>query len=129
MTKKLELKLRPGKCLFLYHYQVHPVFGFLNARIQTWFPFSIQVCMNGREWLARQMGRAEIHRCGVSAGARVAAVVPATGALRDNHAGEHRRGRLKFVAERQKSQVSSTESDVPSVAVTGRMMSVVRLSR
>jgi hypothetical protein len=31
MTKKLELKLRPGKCLFLYHYQVHPVFGFLNA--------------------------------------------------------------------------------------------------
>lgn len=55
MTKKLELKLRPGKCLFLYHYQVHPVFGFLNARIQTWFPFSIQICLNGREWLARQM--------------------------------------------------------------------------
>ncbi len=24
MAKKLELKLRPGKCLFLYHYQVHP---------------------------------------------------------------------------------------------------------
>jgi hypothetical protein len=55
MTKKLELKLRPGKCLFLYHYQVHPVFGFLNARIQTWFAFSIQICLNGREWLARQM--------------------------------------------------------------------------
>jgi hypothetical protein len=55
MTKKLELKLRPGKCLFFYHYQIHPVFGFLNARIQTWFPFSIQICMNGREWLARQM--------------------------------------------------------------------------
>jgi hypothetical protein len=54
MTKKLELKLRPGKCLFLYHYQVHPVFGFLNARIQTWFPFSIQICLNGREWLARR---------------------------------------------------------------------------
>ena len=29
--------------------------GFLNARIQTWFPFSIQICLNGREWLARQM--------------------------------------------------------------------------
>src|SRR6266704_1005336 len=55
MTKKLELKLRPGKCLFLYHYSVHPVFGFLNARIQTWFPFSIQICLNGREWLAHQM--------------------------------------------------------------------------
>ena len=55
MTKKLELQLRSGKCLFLYHYQIHPVFGFLNARIQTWFPFSIQICLNGREWLARQM--------------------------------------------------------------------------
>jgi hypothetical protein len=55
MTKKLELRLAPGKCLFLYHYQIHPVFGFLNARIQTWFPFSIQICLNGREWLARQM--------------------------------------------------------------------------
>jgi len=54
-TKKLELQLRSGKCLFLYHYQIHPVFGFLNARIQTWFPFSIQICINGREWLARQM--------------------------------------------------------------------------
>src|SRR5438128_1690463 len=34
------------------------------------------------------------HRCGVSAGGSVAAVVPATGALRDNHAGEHRRAAL-----------------------------------
>jgi len=55
LRKRLELQLRPGKCLFLYHYQIHPVFGFLNARIQTWFPFSIQICLNGREWLARQM--------------------------------------------------------------------------
>ena len=54
-NKRLELQLRPGKCLFLYHYQIHPIFGFLNARIQTWFPFSIQICLNGREWLARQM--------------------------------------------------------------------------
>jgi hypothetical protein len=27
----------------------------MNARIQTWFPFPIQICLNGREWLARQM--------------------------------------------------------------------------
>jgi len=27
----------------------------MNARIQSWFPFSIQICLNGREWLARQM--------------------------------------------------------------------------
>jgi hypothetical protein len=29
----------------------------MNARIQTWFPFSVQVCLNGREWLARQLAR------------------------------------------------------------------------
>jgi len=54
-TKKLELVSRLRKCLFLYHYSIHPVFGFMNARIQTWFPFPVQVCLNGREWLARQM--------------------------------------------------------------------------
>jgi hypothetical protein len=53
--KKLELVARERKCLFLYHYWFDPVFGFMNARIQTWFPFAIQVCLNGREWLARQM--------------------------------------------------------------------------
>ena len=37
-TKHLQLQPRVRKCLFLYHYVVHPVFGFLNARIQTWFP-------------------------------------------------------------------------------------------
>ena len=54
-SKKLELEPRYRKCLFLYHYWMHPVFGFMNARIQTWFPFPIQICLNGREWLARQM--------------------------------------------------------------------------
>ncbi len=56
-TKKLELQPRWRKCLFLYHYWIDPVFGFMHARIQSWFPFSIQVCLNGREWLARQMDR------------------------------------------------------------------------
>jgi len=54
-TKKLELVSRLRKCLFLYHYAIHPAFGFMNARIQTWFPFPLQICLNGREWLARQM--------------------------------------------------------------------------
>src|ERR1700752_1513118 len=54
-TRKLELVTRMRKCLFLYSYWMHREFGFLSARIQSWFPFSIQVCLNGREWLARQM--------------------------------------------------------------------------
>ena len=58
--KKLELVMRPRKCLFLYHYLIHPRFGFMNARIQSWFPFNIQICINGREWLAKEMDRAQI---------------------------------------------------------------------
>jgi hypothetical protein len=54
-TRNLRLQPQQRKCLFLYHYQIHPTFGFMHARIQTWFPFSIQVCINGREWLARMM--------------------------------------------------------------------------
>ena len=53
--KKLQIVGRIRQCTFLYHYLIHPEFGFMNARIQTWFPFSIQICINGREWLARQM--------------------------------------------------------------------------
>jgi len=56
--KLLQLRLRLRKCKFLYHYWIDPQFGFMSARIQTWFPFSIQVCMNGREWLAHRMDEA-----------------------------------------------------------------------
>ena len=55
--RRLELVSRTRKCLFVYQYWMHPEFGFLNARIQTWFPFAVQICLNGREWLARQMDR------------------------------------------------------------------------
>lgn len=54
-TMRLELVSRPRKCQHLYQYQIHPEFGFMHARIQTWFPFNVQVCINGREWLSRQM--------------------------------------------------------------------------
>jgi hypothetical protein len=56
--KRLEILYRERKCIHLYHYQIHPVFGFMHARIQTWFPFRVYVCLNGREWLARQMDHA-----------------------------------------------------------------------
>ena len=56
-SKQLELRLCVRKCLFLYHYWIDPVFGWMNARIQTWFPFPVQICMNGREWLGTRMRR------------------------------------------------------------------------
>jgi hypothetical protein len=49
------LRLVDGKCEHLYHYYLHPRFGFCNARIQTWFPFNVQICLNGREWLVWQL--------------------------------------------------------------------------
>src|SRR3989442_5694292 len=54
-TKMLEPNLEFGKCLHLYFYVQHPRFGLLHLRLQTWFPFLIHVCLNGHEWLARQM--------------------------------------------------------------------------
>ena len=54
-TKRLELKPRERKCLHYYQYRIDPVFGFMGARIQTWFPFSIQITLNGREWLRRRL--------------------------------------------------------------------------
>jgi len=59
-AKHIELVARHRKCLYLYHYHNDARLGFMHARIQTWFPFSIQVCVNGREWLARQMDTASL---------------------------------------------------------------------
>lgn len=54
-TRKLELQLDWGKCLHYYFYQEHPQFGLMHLRLQTWFPFLINICLNRRQWLARQM--------------------------------------------------------------------------
>ena len=62
-TKEIHLVLEMRKCLFFYHYFFHPIFGFMHARVQSWFPFTIDFCLNGREWLARQMDRAGIGYC------------------------------------------------------------------
>ncbi len=59
-AKLLRLQPRRRKCLHIYQYGIHPVFGFMNARIQTWFPFNVQVCINGREWLARDLVKAGV---------------------------------------------------------------------
>jgi hypothetical protein len=59
-TKHLELKLNWGKCIHLYFYFLHQRMGFLHLRLQTWFPFLVQICFNGREWLSRQLDAAAI---------------------------------------------------------------------
>lgn len=59
-TKEIHLALEMRKCLFFYHYFFHPIFGFMHARVQSWFPFTVDFCLNGREWLARQLDRTGI---------------------------------------------------------------------
>jgi len=56
--KRLRLVVRVRKCLFVYHYFIHPVVGWGYVRLQTWFPFHLQVGLNGRTWLGRQMDAA-----------------------------------------------------------------------
>lgn len=53
--KKLVLRHEHMKCLHSYFYLIDPQLGFMHLRLQTWFPFTMHVCINGREWLARQM--------------------------------------------------------------------------
>jgi hypothetical protein len=56
-SKKLVLERALRKCLHLYHYWMDKDFGLMHGRVMTWLPFTIQVCVNGRLWLARQLDR------------------------------------------------------------------------
>ena len=59
-TKKLEVRAEPGKCLHYYHYYLDPKYGLRYTRLQSWFPFTMHIGMNGREWLARQLSQAGV---------------------------------------------------------------------
>jgi hypothetical protein len=39
----------------LYFYSLDPQLGLIYIRLTTWFPFTIQVYVNGHSWLAREM--------------------------------------------------------------------------
>jgi hypothetical protein len=51
------IRPRLRKCLHLYFYVMDRELGFIHIRLQTWFPFQIQIYMNGHEYLARQLER------------------------------------------------------------------------
>lgn len=56
-ARRQYIRYGPGKCLHYYFYYMHPELGLMHARLQTWFPFTMHVCINGREWLARTLDR------------------------------------------------------------------------
>src|SRR3954451_12570482 len=55
---RLVFTHRPQRVL--YYYFLHPQFGLRHVRVQTWFPFTTQVYVNGHDWLARQLQDAGI---------------------------------------------------------------------
>ena len=59
-TGHIEVESSLRKCTHYYSYWIDPQWGFCHVRMQTWLPFSVHVCVNGREWLSRQMDRAGI---------------------------------------------------------------------
>ena len=59
-ARRLEFGLATRKCLFIYFYFADREFGLMHVRLQTWLPMPIQVCLNGREYLAKRMDRAGI---------------------------------------------------------------------
>lgn len=48
-TNKLEIKCMKRKCLHYYFYYLDKIYGFMFVKLQTWFPFTITVYINGRE--------------------------------------------------------------------------------
>lgn len=59
-TRYIEPVSTLRKCLHWYLYFLDPVLGLCHVRIQSWLPFTVHVCLNGREWLCRQLQAAGI---------------------------------------------------------------------
>src|SRR4029079_13471599 len=59
-SKKLERLAQSRQCKHLYFYFVDQEFGLMHIRLQTWLPFNIQVCLNGRRWLGNKLQAAGI---------------------------------------------------------------------
>jgi len=54
-TQTLDLDPRTRPCLHWYVYFLDAVMGLCHVRIQSWMPFTVHVCVNGREWLCREL--------------------------------------------------------------------------
>jgi len=51
----IEPRKEPARCVHYYHYFQHERLGLCYVRIQSWFPFSVRIGFNGRQWLYRQL--------------------------------------------------------------------------
>jgi hypothetical protein len=54
-AKRPRFVRAPRQQRVLYYYFLDPQFGLIHVRLQTWLPFTVQVYVNGHEWLAQQL--------------------------------------------------------------------------
>jgi hypothetical protein len=59
-TKHIDLVQRLRKCLHWYCYFLDRELGLCHVRIQSWLPFNVHICVNGREWLCRGLEAAGV---------------------------------------------------------------------
>jgi hypothetical protein len=52
---RLKFAKRPQRVLYYYFFDRD--FGLMHVRLETWFPYTVQVYVNGHNWLARQMSK------------------------------------------------------------------------
>lgn len=60
VKKHIDIVSSLRKCLHWYLYYLHPVWGLCHVRIQSWLPFNVHVCINGRSWLCQELTKAGI---------------------------------------------------------------------
>jgi hypothetical protein len=50
-----SLRLDYRRCLVIYVFLMHAVLGLIHVKIHTWFPLTMQVYVNGHDYLARKL--------------------------------------------------------------------------
>jgi hypothetical protein len=56
-AKRPRFISRPRQQRVLYYYFLDPQLGLIHVRLQTWAPYTLQVYVNGHDWLAQQLAR------------------------------------------------------------------------
>lgn len=60
-SQKLEITSRNTKCKHYYLYYNDEEFGWMFLKIQTWFPYNVQIYFNGREYLSKILDKNNIN--------------------------------------------------------------------
>jgi hypothetical protein len=59
-TPRPRFVSKPRRQRVLYYYFLDEQLGLIHVRLQTWAPYTLQVCVNGHDWLAQQLARLQM---------------------------------------------------------------------